>query len=105
METVRWDKLISDEQWDDVTRSDVDFEKQRDKISKDAGKRCNEDPDKKSRTISHPDVGLPVLITEESLALKLAKKPNQNDLRRVWTSCMKAWHRAHLSSNPTNKLQ
>ena len=74
MERVRRDKLISDEQWDDDTRSDVDFEKQRDKISKDARKRCNEDPDKESRTISHPDVGLLLPSTEESLTLKLAKK-------------------------------
>ena len=75
IETVRWDELISDEQWDE-TRSDVEFKKQRDKISQDARKRCNEDPDKESITISHPDVGPTVPRTEASLTLTLAiKKP------------------------------
>ena len=69
MERVRRDKLISDDQWNDDTRSDVEFEKQRDKISQDARKRCYEDPDKESLTISHPDVGLPVPRTEASLTL------------------------------------
>ena len=58
MKTLRWGELISDELWDDDRRSDVEFEKQRHKISKDARLRCNEDQDKKSRTRSHPDVGL-----------------------------------------------
>ena len=29
METVRWDELIPDEQWDSEPRSDIDFEKKR----------------------------------------------------------------------------
>ena len=74
METLRWDELILDEKWDDETRSYVEIKKQRHKISKDAKKCYNEDPDKESRTISHPDAGLPVPRTEASLTLKLAKK-------------------------------
>ena len=45
METVHWDELISDEQWDKEPRGDIEFEKQRDQLSKDARKCCNEDPD------------------------------------------------------------
>ena len=74
LETVRWDELISDEQGDDQTRSDVGFEKQRDHISKDARKRCNKDPDKEPRIMPHSGIGLPVPRTEASLTLKLAKK-------------------------------
>ena len=74
LETVRWDDLISEEQWDVENGSDVEFEKQRDNISKDARKRCNEDPHKEPRTILHPGIGLPVPRPEASLTLKLAKK-------------------------------
>ena len=38
LETVRWDELITDEHWDEETRSDIEFEKQRNKISKEAPK-------------------------------------------------------------------
>ena len=74
MEPVRCDILKPDEQWDEKTRIDVEFEKQRDTISKDARKRCNEDPDKEP----HPDIGLPVQRTEASLTLKLAKKKHKS---------------------------
>ena len=30
METVRWDELISDEQWNNDARSDIDLETSRD---------------------------------------------------------------------------
>ena len=51
MRTVRLDELISDEQWNNEAWSDIDIKKQKDQISKDARKRCNEDPDKESRMI------------------------------------------------------
>ena len=57
METVHWDELISDEQWDNDARSDIDLEKSTDQRSKDAVRRCNEDPNKESKVIAHPDVG------------------------------------------------
>ena len=74
METVRCDELISDEQWDNEARSDIEFENQREQLSKDARIRCKEDPDKEYCMIPHPVVGLPVPSTEVSLTLKLAKK-------------------------------
>ena len=61
-------------QRDDETRSDVEFGKQQDKISRDVRKRFNKDPDKEPRTMSNPIVGLPLPRTEASLTLKLAKK-------------------------------
>ena len=45
-----------------------------DRLSKDADRRCKEDPNKESRLIPHPDVGQAVPRTEVSLTLKLAKK-------------------------------
>ena len=77
METVRWDELIPDDQREEENRSDVEFERQWDRISKDARKRCNEDPNEELRTMPHQDIGLRVPKTEASLTLKLAKK-NQN---------------------------
>ena len=61
LETFRWDELISEENWDVEARSDTELEHNRDKVSKDAARRRNADPDKESRMISH-------------LAVKLAKK-------------------------------
>ena len=46
---------------------------QRERLSKDTGKRKNEDP-KKSRVIARPEVGLSVPRTAASLEVKLAKK-------------------------------
>ena len=78
METVRLHELISDEQLDAEARSDIELEISRDRLSKDAARRCNADPDKDSRVIPHPDVGQAVPRTEASLALKLAKsKPKR----------------------------
>ena len=77
METVRWDELISDEQWDNDARSDIDLEKSRDRLSKDAVS-CNEDPNKESRVITHQDVGQAVPTTEASLTLQLAMKKSKN---------------------------
>ena len=74
LETVRWDELISEENWDVESRSDTELEHNRDKLSKDAARRRNADPEKVSRMISHPEVGLPAPRTETSLAVKLAKK-------------------------------
>ena len=73
LETVRWDKLIPDEHWDEETRSDIEFEKQRNKISEEAPKWCNQDPDKESRTMPHPHIELPVPRTETSLTFEMAK--------------------------------
>ena len=74
LETVRWEELLSEENWDVEARSDKELEHNRDKLSKDAVRRKNTDPEKESRVIPHPDVGLPVLRTDTSLAVKLAKK-------------------------------
>ena len=73
LETVRWDELISEENWDVEARSDTELEHNRDKLSKDAARRRNADPKKECKMISHPEVGLPVPRTETSLAVKLAK--------------------------------
>ena len=74
METVRWDELISDEQWDNEAKRDIDLEISRDRLSKDAVQRSNADHKKKSRLIPHKDVGQAVPRTEASITLKLAKK-------------------------------
>ena len=58
LETVRWEELISEENWDVDARSDTELEHNRDKLSKDATRRKNADPEKESRVPSHPDVGL-----------------------------------------------
>ena len=50
------------------------WRKNKDRLSKDATKRKNEDPHKESRVISHPDVGQSVPSTEASLEVKIAKK-------------------------------
>ena len=86
METVRLDELIPDEQWDEEASIDVEFEKQWDRISKDARKRCKENPDKEPHTMSHPDIGLSVPRTVASLTLKLAEmkpKPKSKNLRKA----------------------
>ena len=74
LETVRWEELISEENWDVDPRSNTEMEHNRDKLSKDATRRKNANPEKESRWITHPDDGLPVLRTETSLSVKLAKK-------------------------------
>ena len=78
METVRIDELISDEQCKNDARSDIDLEKSREQLSKDTVRRCNVDPNKESRVITHPDVGQALPKTEASLTLKLAKKKPEN---------------------------
>ena len=94
METVRWDELFSDEQRDNEARSDIELEISRDRLSKDAVRRCDADPDKESRVFPHPDVGQAVPRTEASLTLKLAKKnPKVKDLRKTCTVFMRFWHR------------
>ena len=83
METKRWEEIITDEQWDNEARSDIEFEKSRDELSKDPGKRFNEDPNKKPRMILHPDVSLRKPRAEASLTLKLAKKkPKSKRLKK-----------------------
>ena len=74
LEAVRWEELISEENWDVDARSDTELEHNRDKLSKDATRRKNADPEKESGLITHPDVGLSVPRTETSLSVKLAKK-------------------------------
>ena len=73
LETVRWEELITEENLDNEERSDIEFDLNKEKLNKDAVKQKNEDPDKEPRVISHPEVGLPVLQTEASLTVKLAK--------------------------------
>ena len=73
LETVCWEELISEENWDVDARSDTELEHNRDKLSKDATQRKNADPEKESRLIIRPDVGLPVQRTETSLSVKLVK--------------------------------
>ena len=74
METVRWEELISEGNWEVDARSNTELEHNRDKLSEDATRRKNADPEKESRWVTHPDVGLPVLRTKTSLSVKLAKK-------------------------------
>ena len=74
LETLCWNELISEENWDVEARSDTELEHNRDKLNKDAARRRNADPEKESKLISHPEVGLPLPRTETSLAVKLAKK-------------------------------
>ena len=74
LETVRWEELISEETWDNEEKSDTELELNRDRLNKDAAKRKNEDPNKESRVIPHPEVGLSVPRTEASLEIKLAEK-------------------------------
>ena len=59
LETVRWDELITDDNWNNDERSDIEIEVNKNKLGKEAMKRQKEDPNKKSRLISHPDVGQP----------------------------------------------
>ena len=74
LETVRWDQLITDKNWNNDERSDIEIEVNKDKLGKEAMKRQKEDPNKVSRLISHPDVGQSIPRTETSLEVKLAKK-------------------------------
>ena len=74
METVRWEEQISEENGGMEARSDIELELNRDKLSKDAVRQSNVDPDRESPVIPHPDVGLAVPRTETSLTVKLAKK-------------------------------
>ena len=74
IKTVRWDELISEDNWDTKARSDIEIEQSKDKLSKDAIRRNNPDPTKESRVIAHPDVDRTVPRTEASIAVKLAKK-------------------------------
>ena len=74
METVRWDQLITDENWNNDERRDIKIEVNKDKLGKEAMKRQKEDANKESRLISHPDVGQSIPRTEISLEVKLAKK-------------------------------
>ena len=74
LETVRWEELIADENWNNEERSDTEIEMNKNRLSKDATKRKNDDPNKESRVIPHPEVGQSVSQTEASLEVKLAKK-------------------------------
>ena len=74
LETVRWDEPITDDNWNNDERSDIEIEVNKNKLGKEAMKRQKEDPNKESRLISHPDVGQSIPRTEASLEVKLAKK-------------------------------
>ena len=74
LENIRWDELITDDNWNNDERSDIEIEVNKNKLGKDAMKRQKEDPNKESRLISHPDVGQSIPRTEASLEVKLAKK-------------------------------
>ena len=67
LETVRWDELNADENWNNDGLSDTEIETNKDRLSRDATKRKNEDPNKEARVIPHPDVGQSVPRTEASL--------------------------------------
>ena len=56
------------------SRSEIELELNRDKLSKDAVRRSNADPYRKSRLTPHPDDGMAVPRTETYLTVKLAKK-------------------------------
>ena len=95
MESVRWDELIPDEQWDNEARSDIEVKKSRDQFSKEVITRYNEDSNKESRVISHPDVGRPVSRTEASLTLSwLKRNRSPRDQKSVLTDFTRFWHRA-----------
>ena len=84
LETVRWEELITEENWDNEERSDIEFDLNKEQLSRDAVKRKNEDPDKEPRVISHPAIGLPVPRTEASLTQNSAKRDHeQNDQRKA----------------------
>ena len=74
LETIRWDQLITDKNWNNDERSDIEIEVNKNKLGKEAMKRQKEDPNKESRLISHPDVGQSIPRTETSLEVKLAKE-------------------------------
>ena len=78
METVLWEELISEDNWDTEARSDIEMEQNKDKLSIDAIRRSNVEPTKESRVIPHPDVDRPVPRTEASLTVKLAKKKSKS---------------------------
>ena len=63
-----------EESWKVEARSDIGLKLNRNKLKKDAVRRSNADPDRESRVIPHPDVGMAVPRTETSLKVKLAKK-------------------------------
>ena len=93
LETVRWEELIAEENWDVDARSNTELENNRDKLSKDATRRKNADPENESRLITHPNVGLPVPRTETSLSVKLTKKkPRTKRSRRVLRDFTRSWH-------------
>ena len=74
LETVRWDELITDHNWMNDERSDIEIEVNKNRLGKEAMKRQKENTNKESRLISHPDVGQSMPRTEASLEVKLAKK-------------------------------
>ena len=72
LETVRWDQLITDENWNNDERSDIEMEVNKDKLGK-GDEKTKGGPKQKLRLISHPDVGQSIPRTESSLEVKLAK--------------------------------
>ena len=110
METVLWDELFSDEQWDIEARSDIELEISRDRLSKDAVRRCSADPDKWSRVIPHPDVGQAVPRTEASLTLKLSniEEKSRRSLRgsgaRVIGDKIRRIHVHHKRTEKTSEV-
>ena len=49
LETVRWDELITDDNWNNDERSNIEIEVNKNKLGKEAMKRQKEDPNKESR--------------------------------------------------------
>ena len=92
METVRWEELISEENWDLEPRSDTELEQNRDKRSKNAARRKNAGPEKESRVIPHRDVGLAVPRMETSLSVKLAQiKSKTNRSKKALMGFTRFW--------------
>ena len=74
METIHWEELISEDNWDTEARSDIELEQNKDKLNKDAVQRSNVDPTQESRVIPHPEFSRAVPRTEASLTVKLAQR-------------------------------
>ena len=81
MEKVRWEELISEDNWGTEATSDIEMEQNKDKLSKYAVRWGNADPTKQSRVIPYPDVGRAVPQTESSFTVKIAKETQEQKIK------------------------
>ena len=71
--------------WVTGDRSDILIEEAMQKAQVDAGRRYNGDTNRSvSRFIMHPNLNNPILRSEKSLEIKLARKVSKRDLRGLW---------------------